>query len=46
MTQRSPIASVPKTETRIPYTDFPFEDIDVWAARDEQYWVLMLPSEY
>ncbi len=33
-------------EQGIPYTDFPFEDIDVWAARDEQYWVLMLPSEY
>jgi hypothetical protein len=33
-------------EQQIPFTDFPFEDFDIWAGRDSQYWVLMLPSEY
>ena len=32
-------------QQEIPFTDFPFDDIDVWAGRDSQYWVLMLPSE-
>ncbi|WP_417850305.1 DUF6876 family protein [Thalassoglobus sp.] len=33
-------------EQQVPFTDFPFEDIDIWAGRDDQYWVLMLSSEY
>ena len=40
--------NVIKTQ-RIPYTDFPFidgEEFVLWAACNEQYLVIMLPSEY
>ena len=30
----------------IPFTDFPLDEIDVWAQRDSRHWVLLLPSEY
>ena len=30
----------------IPYTDFPLDYIEVWAAYDGQYWTLYLPSEH
>jgi len=33
-------------EQKIPFTDFPFEEIDLWVVRNEQYWTLMLPTEY
>ena len=31
---------------QIPYTDFPLEEIMLFACRDEKHWVIMLPSEY
>ncbi len=31
---------------RIPYTDFPMPDITLFACWANDYWVLMLPSEY
>lgn len=31
---------------RIPYTDFPLEAIKLYCARQEDYFVVMLPSEY
>ena len=30
----------------VEYTDFPLNDITLWLVRDDQHWVLMLPSEY
>ncbi len=30
----------------IPFTDFPLESIDVWAAYDGEHWTLYLPSEH
>ena len=30
----------------IPYTDFPMNEISIYACWDGQHWVLMLPSEY
>jgi hypothetical protein len=31
---------------RIPYTDFPIQDITLFACWSDDCWVLMLPSEY
>ncbi len=31
---------------QIPYTDFPLDEIMLFACRDEKHWVIMLPSEY
>lgn len=31
---------------QIEYTDFPLEQIRLYACRSEQFWVVMLPSEY
>jgi len=30
----------------IPYTDFPLSEITLYACRDQEHWVFMLPSEY
>ncbi len=30
----------------IPFTDFPLESIDIWAAYDGEHWTLYLPSEH
>ena len=30
----------------IPYTDFPLDDADIWAAFDGTHWTLYLPSEH
>ena len=30
----------------IPYTDFPFDSITLYACWDQEHWVIMLPSEY
>ena len=30
----------------IPYTDFPLEQIRLYACWDGKHWVIMLPSEY
>ena len=31
---------------QIPYTDFPLDEIMLFACRDVKHWVIMLPSEY
>ena len=31
---------------QIPYTDFPLEEITLYACWDGDHWVIMLPSEY
>lgn len=30
----------------IPFTDFPLDNIDIWAGYDGEYWTLYLPSEH
>ena len=30
----------------IDYTDFPLEEIVVYASWDSEHWVILLPSEY
>lgn len=36
----------PFIEQRIPYTDFPLDEIRIWSAWDGFRWVLYLPSEH
>jgi len=36
----------PFIEQQIPFTDFPLEEIDIWAKNDAGRWTLLLPSEY
>lgn len=31
---------------QIPFTDFPFDHIDIWAGFDGSVWTLYLPSEH
>ena len=31
---------------QIPFTDFPLEEITLYACSDGEHWVIMLPSEY
>jgi hypothetical protein len=31
---------------RIPYTDFPFNEINLYACLNEDKWIILLPSEY
>ena len=31
---------------QIPFTDFPIEEIKLFACWDGEHWVIMLPSEY
>ncbi len=31
---------------KIPYTDFPLDEIMLFACWDQKHWVIMLPSEY
>ena len=31
---------------RIPYTDFPFNEISLYACLNEYKWMILLPSEY
>lgn len=31
---------------RIEYTDFPLDEMKLYAAYDGEYWIVMLPSEY
>jgi len=30
----------------IPFTDFPLQEVSIWAANDGTYWTLYLPSEH
>ena len=30
----------------IPFTDFPLNQVDIWAAFDGEHWTLYLPSEH
>ena len=37
---------VPAIRQNIPFTDFPIEHADIWAAFDGRFWTLYLPSEH
>ena len=37
---------VPAIEQKIPYTDFPLPEIDIWVGRDSLGMIAMLKSEY
>lgn len=36
----------PFVREEIPFTDFPLDEIDIWAGFDGTYWTLYLPSEH
>jgi hypothetical protein len=36
----------PFIQQAIPFTDFPLDDIDIWAQHNGHFFTLMLPSEY
>ena len=36
----------PFLQQQIEFTDFPLEEIDIWAKNDAGQWTLLLPSEY
>ncbi|MEO0514741.1 MAG: DUF6876 family protein [Planctomycetota bacterium] len=46
LTARADSGVPPFITQRIPWTDFPLDEIDIWAGRDDQYWTLYLPSEH
>jgi len=36
----------PFIQQKIPFTDFPLKQIDIWAGFDGTFWTLYLPSEH
>jgi hypothetical protein len=36
----------PAIQQKILYTDFPLEQVEIWAGFDGRYWTLYLPSEH
>ena len=46
LTARADSSERPFVRQAIEYTDFPLQRIDIWAAADEQRWLLYLPSEH
>ena len=46
LTARADSPDEPFIREQIPFTDFPLDEVDVWAANGADKWVLMLPSEY
>ena len=46
LTARADSGVEPYVIQRIEYTDFPLEQIDIWAGFDGKYWTLYLPSEH
>ncbi|WP_436717744.1 hypothetical protein U8335_13755 [Roseiconus lacunae] len=36
----------PFISQQIPFTDFPLDSIDIWAAVSDELWTLYLPSEH
>jgi len=41
-----PFAMKPFIEQKIPFTDFPLPELNIWAGFDGTHWTLFLPSEY
>jgi hypothetical protein len=46
LTARADGPDKPFIVQNIEYTDFPLQQIDIWAAFDGEYWTLYLPSEH
>ena len=46
LTARADCDVEPFYSKEIPFTDFPLDQIDIWAAFDGKYWTLYLPSEH
>lgn len=46
LTARADSGVTPVVTRRIPWTDFPLDHVDVWAAYDGRRWTLYLPSEH
>lgn len=46
LTARADSNVMPFVIQEIPYTDFPLDSVDVWAAFDGAFWTLYLPSEH
>ena len=46
LTARADSDVEPFYSKKIPFTDFPLNHIDIWAAFDGEHWTLYLPSEH
>jgi hypothetical protein len=46
LTAEADAGEEPFIQQVIPYTDFPLDRIEIWAAYDGTYWTLYLPSEH
>tara|TARA_R110002072_G_scaffold295396_1_gene466342 strand:+ start:16935 stop:17336 length:402 start_codon:yes stop_codon:yes gene_type:complete len=46
LTARADSDVAPFYTKEIPFTDFPLDQIDIWAAFDGEHWTLYLPSEH
>jgi hypothetical protein len=46
LTARADSNVEPFITQRIEFTDFPLDQVDVWAGFDGRYWTLYLPSEH
>ena len=46
LTARADAGVVPCITREIPWTDFPLDSAEVWAAREGEVWVVYLPEEH
>lgn len=46
LTARADSGERPFINRRIPFTDFPMDEVDIWAGFDGRHWTLYLPSEH
>ena len=46
LTCRADAGVAPAITQEIPFTDFPLDQIEIWAGFDGWHWMLYLPSEY
>jgi hypothetical protein len=46
LTARADSDAEPFVVQDIPFTDFPLDEIDIWAGFDGKFWTLYLPSEH
>lgn len=46
LTAEADAGEPPFIRQEIPFTDFPLDEIRIWAGNDGQHWTLILPSEY
>lgn len=46
LTCRADAGVAPAITQEIPFTDFPLDQIEIWAGFDGRHWTLYLPSEH